>query len=61
MEVYLLSVALSRHRLILPQPRANPPRTDTLTAAQHACDVPRLATAPVTAPMNAATLQRSPH
>lgn len=59
MEVYLLSVALSRHRLIVPQPRTTWPQTDALAASQPRCVVPALATMRVVDSSSAA-MHRAP-
>lgn len=60
METYLLTVALARHRLIMPQLRANTPRSDTLAESQHTCESPALTMTPVVEASNHSAMQRLP-
>lgn len=42
MQVYLLSLPLSRHRLIVPQPHSNVSQANALGTSQHSYDIPAL-------------------
>ena len=58
MEVYLLSLALARHRMIVPQLHQQVPRAGVLDAQQHAHDAPALAPARIDEPSRIATMYR---
>jgi hypothetical protein len=67
MEIYLLSLALSRHRMIVPQPRRGTVQVGGLATPEHSCDAqsipdyssdaPGLAPARIDEPSLTATLQ----
>jgi hypothetical protein len=59
MEVYLLSLALSRHRMILPQPQQSVHQAAVLDPQQHACDGPVPALTRIEDPSNIASLHRA--
>ena len=58
MEVYLLSLALARHRMIVPQPHQQVQQPGALDSQQHSHDAPALAPARIDDPSRIATLHR---
>jgi hypothetical protein len=58
MEVYLLSLALSRHRMIVPQPQQRVQQAGVLDSQQHSYDAPALAPARIDDLSRIATLHR---
>jgi hypothetical protein len=59
MEVYLLSLALSRHRMIVPQLHEQVRQAGALDLKQHAYDAPAIAPTRIEDQSRIATLHRS--
>jgi len=60
MEVYLLSLPLSRHRLVVPQPHNTVPQPNVLGAQEHSCDVPTVGSVRLDDQSIGGSLQRPP-